>query len=1313
MAEETKIAHTPEEHRLWLESTTEQSSETLRLKEIEERTVQNSWGSDVLAPSYWTYDDIARWKEMVSDSEFGHDAEIVSLLDFVTETVKVINGDEPLDYINNLENITLPHRIENMEQLVAEEKENRRAAYEYFQKERTNIQQAGENRMNIQKTNTDVSTYRFASGETIDEILRNQSNWETDEQCLLNMIDSDLRSVEDFTTEKEKDIIKRISVTANLPETDLKLLAVQTDAAVRFLAAKHYSEELSNMGQRPYSADVVNVIAQKDFPYELPSWMKDALEEFPETNFDKTVESLQANGGLSDAAEEADYNAFLAENQEISEEENEEVYTMFLDADRNPHYPQEIVSALEAFSKIEPEKWNLPATDKTAVFHLIDIAQIKDGEFENSVKKLTVYLNSEEYEHHQENYAKIFTPILLTNVGQDFDAKTHMFSSDKFSYAFSTDDIQNEKELNAEEDLSQYYERFAKETENRSEEIQLQKAIALSLDKNVSPLTEIKLNRENWNKLFPDGMVETPVGTVKLGDNQFEKLQKSDRNNLLAAMYETLSNPAIVLEKETLDKNSGEFRPVNVYGKSFVREDSNHKRAVESVIIFKDGEEISIGTHNKNINDFVKQIKTADQIIFADSEISRVASLVLEHGGSHVRLHDAISNRAINSKYNKDNLLSIKDLQFSDVEERSQVPKVSLEQQTLEKASELLKNMTFSSENYKDLLGVINKISAMNGRENLQVPKEEKKSQNELHGSAKAKDLFSDIASVLDEGTVYSAKNNGENIELRRGQKRTGLIHIITRRYEEKVLNKKVNMSPEKAMKEITALSYLIADSLDKGELKQTPKGNWEINQNGIQSIITKDKNGKFVLTGYEFNDTIEAARNSINAVIAQYENTPEFLGVYAQVGAALTSYGYTINQSNSLVNEKSQETAEPNPSNEKSERNKENLASVAPFDPTAPIVYGETVLPAFAVMADGKLQSIENAVVTGYDKENRVYTVDNGSEKMELPKATLETLLNDKREQEQIQAKRAEGRTIVFADEERGVKGTVIPEFAMYTAKGLETFKDFVPLKFNAAENSYTLSNGDTKMTVSAERFKEITASERFEDKFDENSPAWMKLCETQYNDFFRQRDNTAYNFRHNLSVYCRKEANSPCDALHLAKSIIAKMPKDEKKKTQKLLQNMAHENESTNELIARIYHESIKEMPLNEEYIKAHQPEKVIAHPFYDTISDEGKKIETDPLLIRGTQDRNLAIGAMLRNIDIQTGKLFGKGKDSMHFDELKVVSASKEGNSITLMDSNKSYFKLPRDTVLSYYKEQQLKEMKHEQRQTRSSTMKLGYA
>jgi len=610
-----------------------------------------------------------------------------------------------------------------------------------------------------------------------------------------------------------------------------------------------------------------------------------------------------------------------------------------------------------------------------------------------------------------------------------------------------------------EVDLSYYYDRFKKETANRNEEIRLQKAIELALEKETVQLQEVKLNRENWNKLFPTGTVETPIGTVKLGENQFEKLQKNDRNNLLAAMYETLSNPAIILEKETLDEKTGEFRPVNVYGKSFVREDSDHKKAIESVVIFKDGENISIGTHNKELGRFTRQIKTADQIIFADSEISRVTSLILQNGGSQVQLK-GINTQALNTRYDKNNLLSIKDLQFS----------------------------------------------------NADVKKDTDKSKT---------------------------------------------------------------------------------------------------------------------------------------------------------------------------------------------------------FDSNSSIIFGKTILPSFAVIADKTLHSVENAVVKAYDKEKKSYLVDNGIEKLELPKATFDTLFNDKLDKDRTEAKIAEGRTIVFRNKEMGIQGTVIPEFAMYTQKGLETFKDCVPVQYNKSENTYTISNEKTSITISAEQFREVTSPERFENKFDENTPAWKKLCEQQYKDFFEQRDNTAYNFRHNLSVYCRKEAGSPCDALHLAKEIISRMSAEEQKQTKKLLKSMAHEGESTNELIARVYHEAIKGQPLNEDYIKKYEPNSFIKRPFYDTVSENGQKIEDDPTLIRGETDRNLKIGMSIKNINIKTDKVFGRGKEALHFDSLKVVSASKETNTITLMDSNKSYFKLPRDTVLAHYKEQQIKEMKIEQRHNRSNSMNISYS
>lgn len=758
---------------------------------------------------------------------------------------------------------------------------------------------------------------------------------------------------------------------------------------------------------------------------------------------------------------------------------------------------------------------------------------------------------------------------------------------------------ENEREYQKpnDEDLTFYYEKFEKEVANENEVVQLQKALALSLEKNVSPLKELELNRENWNKMFPDGTVKTPVGTVKLGENQFDKLRRNDRNNLLAAMYETLSNPALILEKETLDEKSGEFKPVNVYGKSFIHEDSNHKRAVESVIIFKDGENISISTHNKNIKDFVKQIKTADQIIYADSEISRVASLILQNGGSHVRLHDAISNRAIREAT---------DSIGTGIARYGYTPGfLEIYDQVGAVASEL---------------NIHKKNSVVNDKA------VEKNQQNESSFDNAVKERFESAAQKLSSLDINS-DNYKEAFEL---------------------LNR---------IEKLTGISEL-SEKIDFGE--NEAKENFQPSPN--------------VKTPEEF----ERMKKEIDNV--------------------------------KIVDE----SVENSETEKNSETQKEDVSYQDYTD--GKVIYGKTVLPPFASMtSDGHLKTCENFVVKSYDSESGTYLVENENEKLSLPRETFNSLLNPaglNKEQQEEKSFRMEGNGIVFDNPEKGVKGTVIPEFSLMTQNGLQTYKDCVVTKFNESDKTYTLRNGDSIISVTEETFKEISSPERFENKFDENTPAYKKMLKTQYDDFFKERSNTAYNFRHNLSVFCRKEANSPCDALKVAKGIINKMSPAEQDKTKKLLKKIAREGESLNQLIVRTYHEAIKAVPLNEEYIKQYQPENRIVRPFYDTLSTDGQKIDSDPQLLRTDKDYNLKIGDTLKDIDIKSDKIFGHGKENVHFSELKVISASKEGNTVTLMDKEKSFIEIPRDTVLKVYKEQQLKEMKHQQSHSRRNSMEISY-
>ena len=122
MADELRETKTSEERRQGHGANTD-----LPL-EMEERSLLDVWGADFTAPSYWTHDDIEQWKELAQS----HDMEVVSLLEFSYYAAKIINGEAELDSINNLESLTLPERIESMEQLVAEEKKSRRLAYEHL-----------------------------------------------------------------------------------------------------------------------------------------------------------------------------------------------------------------------------------------------------------------------------------------------------------------------------------------------------------------------------------------------------------------------------------------------------------------------------------------------------------------------------------------------------------------------------------------------------------------------------------------------------------------------------------------------------------------------------------------------------------------------------------------------------------------------------------------------------------------------------------------------------------------------------------------------------------------------------------------------------------------------------------------------------------------------------------------------------------------------------------------------------------------------------------------------------------------------------
>ena len=115
--------------------------------------------------------------------------------------------------------------------------------------------------------------------------------------------------------------------------------------------------------------------------------------------------------------------------------------------------------------------------------------------------------------------------------------------------------------------------------------------------------------------------------------------------------------------------------------------------------------------------------------------------------------------------------------------------------------------------------------------------------------------------------------------------------------------------------------------------------------------------------------------------------------------------------------------------------------------------------------------------------------------------------------------------------------------------------------------------------------------------------------------------------------------------------------MDKEEKEKTRLLLKQMAREEENINQVLINTYYEAIKDIPLDRETILQKQSEDRI-------------------------------------------------------FEDLTVISASKNGNNILLMDKNRSFYELPRDKVLEGYNKQQEKQHKAEMKHRRSNRVDVGW-
>jgi len=146
----------------------------------------------------------------------------------------------------------------------------------------------------------------------------------------------------------------------------------------------------------------------------------------------------------------------------------------------------------------------------------------------------------------------------------------------------------------------------------------LKKRLKEKFEEMAEPMEKIDFSEENYNRLFIANRVSTPVGEVKLGENQYKKLEIKNRKKYLGGMYQTLADPILITDQEDC---RGKAR---IFSKSFIH-GPKKKDGLISVVVDIDSESVSISTHPKHLRKIVESIKNAADLVYEKPGSGRTA----------------------------------------------------------------------------------------------------------------------------------------------------------------------------------------------------------------------------------------------------------------------------------------------------------------------------------------------------------------------------------------------------------------------------------------------------------------------------------------------------------------------------------------------------------------------------------------------------------------------------------------------------------------------------------------------------------------
>lgn len=133
--------------------------------------------------------------------------------------------------------------------------------------------------------------------------------------------------------------------------------------------------------------------------------------------------------------------------------------------------------------------------------------------------------------------------------------------------------------------------------------------VIAQMESSAETAPDLELTPDNWTAEFgEDGILSTPVGDVKMGENQVAKLFEKGRSKEFGMIKPTLTNPDVIIEVPSHSVDGNEERSSSyLFIKTFLGKNGKKLYYFKSVTIKKDGLEISISSHY----DRAKRVKEA------------------------------------------------------------------------------------------------------------------------------------------------------------------------------------------------------------------------------------------------------------------------------------------------------------------------------------------------------------------------------------------------------------------------------------------------------------------------------------------------------------------------------------------------------------------------------------------------------------------------------------------------------------------------------------------------------------------------------